>query len=130
MSASIPEQFFQTQFVSQHKINHWPIHFAIISQSLDQQSAAESASEDLETYLLKHFTWVKPLTEINPAYQSGLPCYAVNAGWDQACTIGLSYQQTVIYYVSDNTLSVTFCDERRKPYVVDGFLQCFLVDEG
>lgn len=44
-------------------------------------------------------------------------------GWQKACELALSYQQEVIYYVSDNTLSVTFCDQRRKPIVVDGFLK-------
>lgn len=132
MSAPIPEYYFHTQFVSEHKISHWPIHFAIIAEQADKPAIDESpaASQDLKTYLNKHFSWVKALTEIDTDNRQRLPCFAVNAGWNEACAIGRYYQQEVIYYVSDNTLSVTFCDERRKPYVVDGFLQRFLIDEG
>ncbi|WP_297809904.1 hypothetical protein [uncultured Methylophaga sp.] len=132
MSASIPDYYFHTQFVSEREISHWPIHFAIIADTPANSVSTDpvAAPQDLETYLMKHFFWVKALTEINTDNQRRLPCFAVNAGWSEACAIGRYCQQEVIYYVSDNTLSVTFCDERRKPYVVDGFLQRFLIDEG
>lgn len=131
MSASIPEYYFHTQFASEDKISHWPIHFAIIAEANDKSITADSVetAEDLKTYLINHFSWVKPLIEIDSDIQRRVPCFAVNAGWEEACTIGHYYRHEVIYYVSDNTLSVTFCDGRRKPYVVDGFLKRFLLDE-
>lgn len=127
MSEPIPSRYFQRYFLSDVKISHWPIHFAIISETTPKQTSLDKqhtgTDNKMATFLKKHFSWVENLTAVDPETKTTFPCWAVNVGWEKACELGLSYQQEVIYYVSDNTLSVTFCDQRRKPIVVDGFLK-------
>lgn len=126
MSARLPVQYFSRRFISDKKITHWPIHFAIIDLAT---SSAETGIEtkQLQDYLEKNFSWVRPLSTLENQSKELQPCCAVNMSWLQACETGMKYGLEAVYFVSDNTLSVTYCDERRKPYVVDSFLNRFSV---
>ncbi|GEM_PF-2676153 len=131
MSISIPSHYFKTTFSSQNNITHWPIHFAIlgIPDASDAFSNRKNeAAESLSDYLSKHYCWVRKLTGDNSTRSQGLDHYfAVNMSWNEACDLGQDLSMEAIFYVADNTLSVTYTDVRRKPVVIDSFLKRFNV---
>jgi hypothetical protein len=133
MTAQLPTHYFQRTFSSAHRITHWPIHFAIIIAPTQSTSPTRDLdkvyTEDLHTYLKENFSWFRFMAVTDPDNQASTPCWAVNSEWQQACEIGLSYGLEAIYFVSDNTLSVSYCDERRKPIFVDAFLNRYTVSE-
>lgn len=117
--------YFLKTFHSDENITHWPTHFAIIPSGSMQNAELERELQ----YLSKHYSWVRRLTLYDDSARLGQNCWAVNMGWEQACHTGTEFGQEAVFYVSDNTLSVTYCDERRKPYIVDGFLKRYRVWE-
>ncbi|WP_438971534.1 hypothetical protein [Methylophaga sp.] len=127
MQNQIPDSYLDTQFLNVEKISHWPSNFAIISAYAttgDNGSSEqnESADKNLEQYLKAHFPWVRRLISFSPKWDDLKSGWAVNCSWNDACDIGLMYKQDVIYFVSGNTVSVSFCDERRKPVTVGDFV--------
>jgi hypothetical protein len=125
MTQRLPTPYFLKTFRSDQTINHWPIHFAIIPSASNHQTEQERELQ----HLRKHYSWVRCLTLHDADAEHGQNCWAVNMGWQQACQTGIEFGQEAVFYVSDNTLSVTFCDERRKPFIVDGFLKRYRVRE-
>lgn len=119
MTQQLPRPYFVKTFHSEENITHWPIHFAIIPSPSEQTTEQEAELQ----YLRKHYSWVRRLTLYDNNSEQSQNCWAVNMGWQQACQTGIEFGQEAVFYVSDNTLSVTFCDERRKPFIVDGFLK-------
>lgn len=47
--------------------------------------------------------------------------WMVNCGWEEGSDIGLVSKQDAIYFVSNNMLSVTYCDGRRELTNVGSF---------
>lgn len=130
MTEPIPGHYFKTSFSSQNNITHWPIHFAILGipvSSHDFNNEENSVAESLPDYLNNNYRWVRKLSGYNTLSQDIAQYFAVNVGWNEACDLAHSLGLEAIYYVSDNTLSVTYADERRKPLVVDSFLRRFTV---
>ena len=41
--------------------------------------------------------------------------------FEMACDTGQRYSQDAIYFIEGDQLFVSFCDERRKQIIVDGF---------
>ena len=95
-----------------------PESFAIISayattgetwSEQENSDADQSLYEDLK--LLGH----EPLriNAYSPDTVHMEPSWCVQLSWDPACDIGLKYKQDAIYYVKDDTLYISFCDDKR-----------------
>lgn len=119
--------YLNTHFESEEKINDWPDEFAIITAyattgehwSEQQNELADSA---LELKLKEHCSWIKRVRGYSPQSGHSEPGWAINADWSQACNLGAQFKQDAIYYVSNNILTVSYCDERRKEVHVGKFL--------
>ena len=83
----------------------------------------EQEDERLKAYLLSRFSCVKRVTGYSPQSGHSEPGWAVNSDWSQTCDIGVQFKQDAIYYVSNNILTVSYCDERRKEVYVGKFLE-------
>jgi len=126
MHNELPKFYFDTHFLNHEKLMNWPSNFAIITayattgeKWTDEQNIA--ADNALKEYLNSNFSWVKRLTGFSPETAHSEPGWAVNAGWQQACEIGMNFKQDAIYFVAGNSLSVSFCDEKRKLVAVGDF---------
>lgn len=132
MREPLPRQYFKTIFSSKENITHWPIHFAILKSN--DMLFSDNTDGDLMTscsrasMLKEKYGWAKHLSGINT--DSGITdkYWAIAIGWSDACQLAQASGLETIFYVSDNTLSVTYCDGRRKPFYVDSFLRRFSVD--
>ena len=119
--------YLNTHFSTEEEINDWPNEFAIITAyattgedwPAQQNNSADAA---LEQKLKDNFGWVKRVTGYSPQSGHSEPGWAVNSGWSQACTLGVQFKQDAIYSVSNNVLSVSYCDDRRKEVYVGTFL--------
>jgi len=119
--------YFYTKFHTEEEIEEWPEAFAIITAYAttgekwsDQMN--KTADEALKTTLICKSPWIKRITGYSPETGHAEPGWASGITWDQACDLGLEFKQDAIYYVSKKTLSVSYCDERRKAIQVDKFL--------
>lgn len=120
--------YLNTHFESEEKINDWPGQFAIITGyattgedwSEQQNKLADST---LEEKLKEHCSWVKRITGYSPQSGHSEPGWAVSSSWSQACNLGAEFKQDAIYYVSNDILTVSYCDERRKEVYVGKFLE-------
>lgn len=129
MYKPIPRQYFKTVFSSEENITHWPIHFAILKATdlfcTDHSHGGSIPAKSMGDYLKENYSWVRRLIA-NDTHNSKVEEYwAVAIGWHEACNLAQSSGLEAIFYVSDNSLSVTYCDDRRKPIFVDGFLKRF-----
>ena len=122
----MPSIYFATHFASECAVDHWPDEFAVItafattgeSWSEEQNYRADQA---LEKELRLHSSWVQRLTGYSPTTGHAEPGWAVQIRFDDACDIGLKYLQDAVYLVSGDTLSVSFCDIRRRRIEVGPF---------
>ena len=120
--------YLNTYFLVEDEISDWPDKFAIITAyattgedwSDQQNKAADSA---LEEKLKKHYTWIKRVTGYSPKSGYCEAGWAVNSDWTNSCDLGAQFKQDAIYYVSNNVLTVSYCDERRKEVYVGKFLE-------
>ena len=120
--------YLNTHFSTANEINDWPNEFSIITAyattgenwSDEQNKTADTALED---NLKENYNWVKRVIGYSPQSGHSEPGWAVNADWHQACDLGVQFKQDAIYCVSNNTLSVSYCDERRKDVYVGNFLE-------
>ncbi|MEJ1959944.1 MAG: DUF3293 domain-containing protein [Nitrosomonadales bacterium] len=81
----------------------------------------QAADEDIKASLLNQGRWVRRLTGYSPTSGHRESGWAVELGLNAACNIGLQYKQDAIYYVSGDTLSVSFCDSRRALVAIGSF---------
>ncbi len=65
--------------------------------------------------------WTARITGYSPTTGHAEPGWAAVLAFDAACDLGLRYRQDAIYHVAGDTLSVSFCDERRKLVAVGPF---------
>jgi len=118
--------YFETHFSHSDEINHWPDQFAIITAYAttgevwtDEQNT--QADLKLAEKLGGLSDWLIRLTGYSPDTHHKEEGWAVCIDWDKACDIGLEFKQDAIYYVSKNTLTVSYCDERREHVQVGEF---------
>ena len=118
--------YFETCFRQEESFSDWPDEFAIITAYAttgetwtDEQN--EAADRALEADLRKTGKWMRRLTGYSPTTGHGEPGWAVEIGLQDACEIGLRYQQHAIYFVSGDDLRVTLCDDQRELVAVGAF---------
>ena len=120
--------YLNTYFLVEDEISDWPDEFAIITAYAttgeawsDQQNKAADAA--LEERLKESFNCVIRVIGYSPQSGHSEPGWAVNLDWSRACDIGVQFKQDAIYSVSNNILTVSYCDERRKEVYVGKFLE-------
>ena len=133
MAPEIPDFYYETHFRGVD-INNEVSEFAIITayattgeQWLDERNI-EADSElqqrlQEEGYLLGRMTGYSPSTDHKEAG------WAAATGFKKACEIGIEFKQDAIYYVRENMLYLSFCDEERRELIeVGSFQPRFTVD--
>jgi hypothetical protein len=111
--------YLNTYFSHDKNIDNWPVEFG------ENWTDAENTLADnkLKSYLKSRSNWIKRLTGYSPETGHAEAGWAADISWEDACDIGLEFKQDAIYFVSDNTLTVSYCDERRQQVHVDEFLK-------
>ena len=120
--------YLATHFSCDVKIDNYPTQFAIITAYAttgENWTDAENSLADnqLKSYLELRSNWIERLTGYSPETGHAEAGWAVAVSWDDACDIGLKFKQDAIYYVANNILTVSYCDERRQHVYVDEFIK-------
>ena len=111
--------YFDTRFKLGLPLSEMPESFAIITAyattgevwtTEDNLDASEKLRDELELgeKLIGTITGYSPIT------QHAEPGYAAAVKFEEACNIGVRFKQDAIYYVSSDTLFVSYCDHRRN----------------
>ena len=108
----------ETHFQQLEHADDWPEEFAIVTAYAttgEEWTAAENEAADrvLEAHLKQQATWVRRLTGYSPSTGHAEPGWAVTLSFEAACKTGLQHKQDAIYFVEKDTLSVSFCDDRK-----------------
>jgi len=119
LSEGMPEAYRETHFRLAEHADEWPLEFAIITAYAttgEKWSDAENEAADraLHAELCQHSQFVRRITGYSPSTGHAEPGWAVALPFDLACEIGLRYRQDAIYFVSQDVLSVSYCDSRRS----------------
>ncbi|QFY43164.1 DUF3293 domain-containing protein [Candidatus Methylospira mobilis] len=118
--------YFDTHFERRESWEVWPAEFAIITAYATTgetwpDSRNLAADRQLEAELRRQRRWMRRLTGFSPADGHAEPGWAVDIGFHAVCDIGKRYEQDAIYYIIEDTLYVSFCDQRRALLEVGGF---------
>lgn len=118
--------YFETHFKRQMPWEDWPPEFAIITAyattgEVWTDSENKAADRRLKAVLQQQGSWLRRLTGYSPVTGHAEPGWAVNLNFEAACNLGQQFRQDAIYYVVDNVLYVSFCDQRRAQIPVDSF---------
>jgi hypothetical protein len=84
-----------------------------------------SPSYCLVVFSSKHSQLVRRITDYSPSTGHAEPGWAVALPFDTACQIGFRYRQDSIYFVSQDILSVIYCDTRRSLAEIGFFALAF-----
>ena len=129
-SVSLPRgmhpAYAESHFQRLEHWDDWPVEFAIITAHAttgEKWTASKNKDADraLESDLKKRAPWVRRITGYSPTTGHGEPGWAVALPFGTACEIALHYKQDAIYFVSQDTLSVSFCDTRKKRIEIGPF---------
>lgn len=116
----IHADYAQTRFKLPRLPRRWPKCFATITAyattgKVWSKSRNAQADAKLKAFLKKLDLPIFRITgysEKNPSHaEKG---WGVPLSLEDACDIGLLFKQDAIYYVIDDVLFVTYCDQRRK----------------
>ena len=104
----------------------WPLSFSIITayaMTGEHWSEEKNRSADmrLQRELREMQMWMCRVSGYSPSSGHTEPGWAVEMPFEMACDTGRCYNQDAIYFIEGDQLFVSFCDERRKQIVVDGF---------
>ncbi len=118
--------YAETHFQQAEHGGDWPEEFAIITAYAttgEKWTAAENDAADraLEADLKMKSSWVRRITGYSPSTGHGEPGWAVTLSFEAACKVGVQYKQDAIYFVKNDTLSVSFCDARKKQVEIGPF---------
>jgi hypothetical protein len=118
--------YFETRFIRLEVREVWPAEFAIITAyattgEIWPELKNRAGDQQLEDELRRQHRWLRRLTGFSPSTGHAEPGWAVDVGYQTACDIGQCYKQDAIYYVIQDTLYVSFCDQRRTLLAVGGF---------
>lgn len=131
----LPNVYFQTIFLAKESDIDWPPEFAIITAwaptgMVWSDERNRLADQRLFAELSRLDVWLKRLTGQSPDGHHAEPGWAVEVDFQTACDIGNAFKQVAIYFVSDNRLNVSYCDERRELVFFDSFLNRVLPGPG
>lgn len=120
--------YLDTYFSCPESLTNKPNDFAIITAYATtgetwSDSENKLADAELKTYIDSHFNWVKRIAGYSPITLHSEPGWMVNCSWEQGCEIGMQFKQDAIYFVSGDTLTVSYCDGRRTQVLVGAFLK-------
>jgi hypothetical protein len=118
--------YFETHFRTPAPLPAWPPEFVIVTAYAttgERWTSAENEAADRKlTYELQQLgIWKARVTGYSPTSGHAEPGWAADIPFDAACDLGLRCRQDAIYYVSGDTLSVSFCDGRRRLVAVGPF---------
>lgn len=118
--------YFETHFRTPAPLPDWPPEFVIVTAYATTgerwTSAANKAADRRLTEELQQLgIWKARVTGYSPTSGHAESGWAADIPFDAACDLGLRYRQDAIYHVSGDTLSVSFCDGRRKLVAVGPF---------
>lgn len=111
--------YLETRFLAENQPADWPVEFAIITGyattgetwSDEENRAADDA---LRQELEEMDGAVSRITGYSPTTLHQEPGWAAVLPWKTACDVGARYRQDAIYYVTNDDLWVTYCDERQQ----------------
>ena len=110
--------YFETRFKLGLPAEDLPDDFAIVTafQTTGQQWPIErnqEATQKLQTELEQNGELLGTVTGYSPRTGHAELGFAARLSFEQACDLGLRYEQDAIYFVSGGTLFVSLCDHRR-----------------
>ena len=111
-------EYFETRFKLGLPPEDLPDDFAIVTafQTTGKQWPIErnqEATQKLQTELEHNGGLLGTVTGYSPRTGHAEPGFAARLSFEQACDLGLRYEQDAIYFVSGGTLFVSLCDHRR-----------------
>ena len=118
--------YFETRFAVDPTWDDRPDEFAIVSAHattgetwtpLENAAAHSRLTDELRALGV----WMRAITGYSPTSTHAEPGWAVAIGFDAACDLGRRYLQDAIYFVRDDALFVSYCDERRGFVSVGAF---------
>ncbi len=120
--------YFDTRFRVERSPADWPEQFVILSAWATTgqqwtQEQNEAADGRLAQWLAHRGLWHHRITGYSPITGHSEPSWAFPLSLDEACDLGLQFQQDALYVVDGDTLFVTHCDERRALLYVGSFRQ-------
>ncbi len=118
--------YFETLFRRETSWGDWPQEFAIITAYATTgetwtDARNRQADQQLEAELRERSVWVRRLTGYSPSTGHAEPGWAVKMEFTEARSLGRKYLQDAVYFVSGDTLAVSFSDVRATPVVVGPF---------
>lgn len=120
--------YFDTRFRVEHLPEQWPARFVILSAWATTgqqwtQDKNEVADQKLAQWLADGGGWYHRITGYSPLTGHAEPSWAIVLPLDEACDLGQAFQQDALYYIDDDMLYVTHCDQRRSLRYVGSFRQ-------
>ncbi len=118
--------YFRTEFIVAEPIHDWPLRFFIISAYATTgehwtEHENQRAHHALEHCLRMKNCWKAQVTCFSPANVREEPAWACKLSLEEARIVGLTFRQDAIFYVDNDQLYVTHCDERRDLVAVGSF---------
>ena len=118
--------YFEVRFRCTDDDIVWPPSFSNITAYAttgERWSEQKNRSADmrLQRELRAMQIWMHRVSGYSPSSGHTEPGWAVEMPFEMACDTGRCYNQDAIYFIDGDQLFVSFCDERRKQIVVDGF---------
>jgi hypothetical protein len=117
--------YFETHFLVHEAVSDWPPEFAIITAHAttgevwtpEQNKAAD---RELEAELRRSTVWLKRLTGYSPTSGHEEAGWAVELSLAESSALGRRYRQDAIYWVSGDSLRVTYCEPAKRALVLVG----------
>ncbi len=124
MNPTMNPIYFETHFLSDLK--DWPVTFAIITAYATTGETwtaekNEAADRGLGKVLIANGSLLGRVVGYSPKTGHKEPGWAARIDWNEACDIGLRFKQDAVYFVQNDVLWVTYCDERRELIEVGRF---------
>lgn len=96
----------------------WPREFGIVSAYATtgerwSDERNQAADRELEAELERQGIQRRRLIGFSPTTEHAEPSWAVELSFDATCDLGLRFRQDAIYYVRNERLNLSYCDDRR-----------------
>lgn len=110
--------YFDTRFKLALPNEELPEEFAIVTAyhttgQTWSDDRNQEATDQLQAELEKAGSLLGSATGYSPRTGHAEPGFAARLSFEQACDLGLRFDQDAIYFVSGRTLFVSLCDHRR-----------------
>jgi hypothetical protein len=118
--------YFETRFRTNQSVTDWPSEFVIISAfATTGECWAPVQNEDADRRLASELRmrggWLVRIFGYSPTSLHTEPSWAVDLPLDNACNVGQRFLQDAIYYIKNDELSVTRCNEQRALVYIGSF---------